>query len=113
MNKIEWLTSLENGKRTVAILLIGIVSVFGMWVKSEFNRTREKEKSEIVITKLREEIVIRTDAANAEKLQLINDCNALIQKDLRDQLEKTEKTLNKTDKIVETNEKLIKKIKNH
>lgn len=110
MSRLEWLTSLENGKRTVAILILGIMTVFSMWLKSEYNRGVEKERHEQQESQYKETLLKRTDSFNEIYRQLLIDCNSRIEKDLREQLERSESTLTKTNKIVEKNGKLIKKI---
>lgn len=111
MSRIEWLTSLENGKKTVAILLIGISVVFGMWLKSEYNRGVEKTRHEIQEESFKEILIQRTDAFNESYRQLLIDCNERVENDLRDQLNKSESTLIKTNKIVKQNERIIKSVK--
>ncbi len=111
MSRLEWLTSLENGKRTVAILLLGIMTVFSMWLKSEYNRGEEKTRHEKQESEYKTILIERTDAFNEKYRQAIIDCNTRIEKDLRDQLERSENTLIKTNKIAEKNGQLIKKVK--
>lgn len=110
MSRLEWLTSLENGKRTVAILILGIMTVFSMWLKSEYNRGVEKERHELQESQYKETLIKRTDAFNEVYRQLLIDCNERVERDLREQLERSQSTLNKTNKIVEKNEQLIKKV---
>lgn len=109
MSRLEWLTSLENGKRTVAILLIGIMTLFSMWIKSEYNRGIEKTRHELQESQYREILIQRTDAFNESYKQLSIECNKKFEAELRNQLDQIKSTLTKTNKIVKQNDQLIKK----
>ena len=108
---VEWLTSLENGKRTVALLLFGIITIFSMWAKSDYNRWIEKARHEKQESEYKEILIQRTDRFNETYRQLLIDCNTRMIDELRKQLDRSESTLIKTNKIVEQNGKLIKKTK--
>lgn len=112
MSRLEWLTSLENGKRTVAILIIGITVLFGLYTKSEYNRGVEKERYEKHEAQYKETLIKRTDEFNAEYRKFIIECNARIESGLRDQLDDQKITIIKSNKTLRQNEKIIKFNKN-
>ena len=110
---VEWLTSLENGKRTVAILLFGIIALFGMLTRSEYKRSIEREQAKNEITALQAEIIARTDIHSKRETALILMYTTSMEDNLKAQLDKYENVLLKTNKIVKENDKLIKKIKSN
>ena len=103
-----WITNLEAGKRTVAILILGITALFGLFTRSEMLRDKERLQCEKNEQFYNEQLIKRTDEFNIMYNQLIIKYALKMEDELRDQLYKSDSIHNKTEKLIEKNGKLIK-----
>lgn len=111
-NKTTWLVGLSAEKLVRALLIIGILAIFTMYIKSQNDLKHQTQKYEVEMIGRRVEERQRTDSFNLIMKNIQTDCNERYEQYLKQQLDKFENANKIVTSTVKKTEKIIKSIKN-